>query len=215
MALFVAKNGQLQTIKGIFECKNMLREGVDYETADWLKADIPFEVRMMDLPINSSNIKFDIERLSLGNIQIFKTENADYFFWERNFVIGVYDIINHKDFTSKPYPDNTTLFHIRTTETSVKFNNIEIGVYGFPIKYFRISCLTGSTYRIDVITKISSIEVDGVTRYVPCQLLRDIPATLDANGKARVAGECGMYDAVSGKFFGNVASTGSFTVVND
>jgi hypothetical protein len=46
----------------------------------------------------------------------------------------------------------------------------------------------------------------------PCRLLRPIPATLDANGIARDAGECGMWDKVSNKFYGNVASTGRFTV---
>ena len=47
---------------------------------------------------------------------------------------------------------------------------------------------------------------------IPCRLLRPIPATIDANGIARNAGDCGMYDSVSGKFYGNVASSGTFTV---
>lgn len=51
-------------------------------------------------------------------------------------------------------------------------------------------------------------------RMFPCRLLRPIPATLDANGIARSAGECGMYDSISGKFYGNVGS-GTFTVSND
>ena len=46
----------------------------------------------------------------------------------------------------------------------------------------------------------------------PCRLLRPIPASLDANGIARDAGECGMWDKVGNKFYGNVASTGKFTV---
>ena len=55
----------------------------------------------------------------------------------------------------------------------------------------------------------SNVEVINLT---PCRLLRPIPATLDGNGIARNAGECGMFDAVSGKFYGNVAATGNFTV---
>lgn len=47
---------------------------------------------------------------------------------------------------------------------------------------------------------------------VPCRLLRPIPASLDANGIARNAGDCGMFDSISGKFFGNVANSGAFTV---
>ena len=55
----------------------------------------------------------------------------------------------------------------------------------------------------------------GNLNFTPCQLLRGIPASLDANGKARQAGECGMIDSISGKFYGNVAASGSFTVSND
>lgn len=50
-----------------------------------------------------------------------------------------------------------------------------------------------------------------VMHLVPCRLLRPIPAILDANGIARNAGECGMFDSISGKFYGNVGS-GTFTV---
>ena len=49
-------------------------------------------------------------------------------------------------------------------------------------------------------------------RMTPCRLLRPIPATLDANGIARNADECGMYNSVNGLFYGNVASSGKFTV---
>ena len=50
---------------------------------------------------------------------------------------------------------------------------------------------------------------------VPCKLLRPIPATMDANNTARPAGECGMWDKISNKFYGNVNSSGSFTVSNN
>ena len=58
------------------------------------------------------------------------------------------------------------------------------------------------------------IDADGTTiqNLVPCRLLRPIPSTLDANGIARNASDCGMFDVVSGKFYGNVASSGTFTV---
>lgn len=214
MAIFVAKNGQLQTLKGVYECKNMLREGVDYVTYDWLKADIPSNVTMMQLPVNSNNVEYDLQRLEHGNTTIFHTKNDEYkyFFWQDGYTIGVYDVKGDRDITYKYYDSTVSLFHIKTDSSSVVFNTINVGVFGFPITNILWKNSSGS--RGDI-TKTSSIKVDGVVRYVPCKLLRSIPSTLDANGKARVAGECGMYDSVSGKFFGNVASTGSFTVTND
>jgi hypothetical protein len=49
----------------------------------------------------------------------------------------------------------------------------------------------------------------------PARLLRPLPAYMDANGKPRAAGECGMWDKVSNKFYGNVATSGRFTVLNN
>lgn len=51
-----------------------------------------------------------------------------------------------------------------------------------------------------------------IKNLVPCKLLQSIPAALDGNGIARQAGECGMWDKVSNRFYGNVASSGTFTV---
>lgn len=51
-----------------------------------------------------------------------------------------------------------------------------------------------------------------VVHLIPCRLLRPLPAILDGNGIARQAGECGMWDKVSNKFYGNVANSGTFTV---
>lgn len=47
---------------------------------------------------------------------------------------------------------------------------------------------------------------------IPVKLLKSIPSKYDANGIARQAGECGMYNSVNGLFYGNVASSGTFTV---
>lgn len=38
---------------------------------------------------------------------------------------------------------------------------------------------------------------------------------MDANGIARQAGECGMWDKVGNQFYGNVATSGRFTVLNN
>lgn len=222
MALFVAKNGQLQTVKGVFECKNILVEGVDYERYEWLQADIPINTQMMFLSINSKNFEFQRNWIQIMNSSYFGTTSYTYFItnygdMNRNDLIpqiwdakqqktvytavkvglGIHTIIANNDGVTISSATNTaTLPWYGGTEINIRFNNAK-------------------NINKNTIHLTSPIKIDGVTRYVPCQLLRDIPASLDAKGIARTAGECGMYDAVSGKFFGNVASKGSFTVTND
>lgn len=54
----------------------------------------------------------------------------------------------------------------------------------------------------------------GRVNLTPCKLLKPVPKWLDANGIRRQVGECGMIDLISGKFYGNVDSVGTFTVEN-
>ena len=51
--------------------------------------------------------------------------------------------------------------------------------------------------------------------FTPCQLLRDIPASLDSQGVARSAGTCGMTEEITGIFYTNANTTGAFTVFNN
>lgn len=96
--------------------------------------------------------------------------------------------------------------------TSLESNNFE-----------PITNLVGTTlylfgdhgYNVVFPYKIKKFEIDGKLNLIPVKLLQSIPAILDGNGIARQAGECGMWDKVSGRFYGNVASSGSFTVSND
>lgn len=60
--------------------------------------------------------------------------------------------------------------------------------------------------------KITDTSSNTKMHLIPCRLLCPIPASLDGNGIARNADECGMYNLVNGLFYGNVASSGSFTV---
>lgn len=45
---------------------------------------------------------------------------------------------------------------------------------------------------------------------IACQLIQNISAELASDNKPHQSGEYGMYDEVSGKFFGNASSTGYF-----
>lgn len=49
--------------------------------------------------------------------------------------------------------------------------------------------------------------------FFPCILTKNIDGSLDSKGVARLKGTVGMYDAVSGKFFTNAASSGQFIAV--
>lgn len=231
MAIFCAKSGSLQTIKGVFECKEMLREGVDYERYDWLKGD-----GSAYMTIRISNFAYDV--VDYGNIKFFNTTDKEGLFL---------NVIRSDDNWIKLYLkyknsqlrfawhgggseqavslENGTLIIESKNRGTNQFNGRVINnsnTYNITSAwYFQGTGSLGGVVSAPKNVGISKIEVKrrdtGVvkTSRYPCQLLRPIPATLDANGKARVAGECGMYDAVSGKFFGNVASTGSFTVTND
>jgi hypothetical protein len=218
MAIFVAKNGSLQTLKGVYECKNMLREGVDYEGYDWLKADIPISINMMSLPINSKNFEFKRNWIQVLNSGYFQTSSYSYYLYDLNgrLIPKIWDNKQKKDVYFASVNVGLGIHTITANNNGVTIssatNTTTLPWYGNEATVVFNRAHNENKHTIHL---TSSIKVDGVTRYVPCQLLQDIPATLDANGKARVAGECGMYDSISGKFFGNVASTGSFTVVND
>jgi hypothetical protein len=81
-----------------------------------------------------------------------------------------------------------------------------------------ITELPDTTYKIgrdtsnglDVL-KLKNVKINS-HNFMPCKLLRAIPAELDANGIARNAEECGVVDTYSGLFYGNVNSSGTFSV---
>jgi hypothetical protein len=226
MAIFVAKNGSLQTLKGVFECKNMLREGVDYEGYDWLKADIPISTTMMSLPINSKNFEFQRNFIQLMNSSYFFTGSSS----NNSYAYFITDTLDMNDLRPQIWNgESNIVVYTSSSKLGLGIHTITANDNGITISSATNTATlpwygneanvvifnNANNVNKKTIHLTSSIKVDGVTRYVPCQLLKPIPASLDANNRARSAGECGMYDSISGKFFGNVASTGSFTVVND
>lgn len=226
MAIFVAKSGQLQTVKGIFECKNMLREGVDYERYDWLVGDNTARIewsanlwnnqlhtiigkQQSDYLINSNyssnttNIRITYHRMEDLFMVIFRSgSDNSYHIADYNPFSTMPDVVDFKF-----YIDNGVGYCERNGS---KITGHRMETYwntDVPLRIY--------VGKMNLLEEYNAATNTSVTSLTPCQLLRNIPSTLDNNGKARVAGECGMYDSVSGKFFGNVASTGSFTVSND
>lgn len=115
------------------------------------------------------------------------TQNTD--------VVGIYHLNNPSTFISDG--------------TAFKCNSSNVTKYGFPPD--SIAIRSSRSFKIS----FSAISIDGIERYIPVKLLRSIPSKYDANGIARQAGECGMYDTVNDVFYGNVASSGTFSVEDD
>lgn len=235
MALFCAKSGQLQTVKGVFECKEMLREGVDYVRYQWLVGDgAAYIMEPSQTVIRWINYQNDF-----GTIKIFDAtkHNGLFYEWIRpddkwvKFYLkyingslrfawhgGGYDInVNLADgnLLIKPRKLSSTQYNGTCVNNDVTYNIPD--AWYLPGKYVprnhKVSAPEG--IGISKFEKVNTSTNEITRQMYPCRLLHSIPAILDGNGIARQAGECGMYDSVSGKFFGNVATSGSFTVTND
>jgi len=217
-------NSKLQQIY-----QNKLIEGVDYETYDWLKANIPITTTMMQLPINSRIFEFKRNFIRLMNSDYFNTsndsENPAYNYFITDYSGGgtgnrcprIWDISNSSIVYASPTSVNFGVIHTivaNSDEIMIKdgTHTVSLPWYGNP---FKINFNNTNNENKNTVHLTSSIKVDGVTRYVPCQLLKPIPRNFDANNIARVAGECGMVDLLAGKFYGNVDNNGTLTVVND
>ena len=181
-----------------------------YEEYKWLRVTLPYGNNVYTyVPINSDNFEFTTIIESGSNLGHFATNHYCYYTnWDTNKDISIWNTLDRVTENIIDVGSSTLVFE--SSATDFKVNGISITKYGFPVKnliYYSKSA--------DLSKLISSITVDGSVRYVPCKLLQSIPAILDGNGIARSAGECGMWDKVNDKFYGNVASDGSFTVSND
>ena len=119
---------------------------------------------------------------------------------------------------------NVDVVHtIKVVDGRCYFDDVDKGVCpGYSIYNYDKPFLLFNGYNVNTITEsnasnasISKFSIDGYCNLIPCRLLRPIPATLDGNGIARNAGECGMYNSVNGLFYGNVNNSGNFTVSDD
>lgn len=198
----------------LIEIKNLykkgLTEGVDFKRAEFLVVvQKQGRVTMMQLPINSYSVEFTRKwGYVSGGALLFDTDN--YIYSARGNTINLVIQGNKKlDGTEiarvEGNPQVATWNIIATTE-KITLNNYSISVLE---KINNIIIGSNHTQVANVITTsyTSAITVDGVVKYIPCKLLRNIPSALDANNIQRNAGECGMYDCISGKFYGNIASS--------
>lgn len=212
-----------------------LEEGVDYQRYDWLKGD--GTAYMTDTTENS--FSSDLYNLDFGDIKIFdSTQTVGLFYnwvasgskyaylkyinssmrfaWHitnQGYNIGV--TLENGNLLIKPNIINDSRVNgiCINNNKSYKIGNTRFFSIGTVGSGAQISAPAG----IGITQFVQSYVSDGTIRreLKPCKLLRSIHASFDANRITRQAGECGMIDLISGKFFGNVAASGSFTVSND
>ena len=224
---------RLQEIQSIYISQNRLVEGKDYVRAEWLKKsglariDIPTNFNMVD----SVTTYFKHYGGTTGQMPVFggnKTHALLWQLWENSST----DKSNRLDtyFNGQYYFFNNSAkegkfkvkFNWQTKKRLISWNDVYKGGWldcALDKTNTKISVLDAGIFNANWITHTGALAMKyffltpNIYLY-PCQLLRSIPASLDANGIARTAGECGMVDSISGKFYGNVASRGAFTVEN-
>ena len=214
------------SVKLVYRKKDALIEGEDYEKYHWAKTDGNAYINTLvsDLT-NVKNIYCKIKRPSdvsgISNQRIFGRENESGYSGTR-LVVRPYD--NHLDlYTSTTsctlFTNNDDYININaetntastSRSSSVTIENINKN--GTSLALFADHG-TNSNFGAFYKGSIGEFTINELMQLVPCKLLKPVPKWLDANGIRRQVGECGMVDLVSGKFYGNVNSVGTFTVEN-
>lgn len=222
-------NGKCITRLALGKEMTRLVEGVDYERHRWLKtgSDSPYiQVANGYNTDNDAYFETTFKGASVnGDKDIIIGFGSDNSFGYRLFVVGQSVFIDiHKrtsgvltskrlQFLLPPYQ----ICHVFINPNRYEFNNVA-GAYelgnGFdteirqPFTRILTNQSNNDMYYAETMMRVNNVEYD----FVPVRLLRPLPSYLDANGKARKQFECGMLDTVSGKFYGNVATSGNFTV---
>lgn len=87
--------------------------------------------------------------------------------------------------------------------------------FGSPVNPLRIFGLPGGQMLNMTLFAFQAYEGDALAlNLVPCTLLENIPGSASWDGNAHNAGENGLWDKVGKMFYGNVESSGSFTVID-
>lgn len=196
MAIYVANNGQLQTIKGIFQCKEMLREGVDYQLYTWLDSTSG-QIR---LAINETDFQsLTMYRIGNPNTNIMRTTHPNYgnqtmsFGFER-WIPGFalynpgtkYVTINQPNIEFSLTKDGDNIIYRGTTQITISY----------PLNKVLMVTIANNMTRLKSVTTSTG-------QYLPCKLLQDIPASLSIDNQAYTADTCGLYYTTTGKFIGN------------
>ena len=213
---------------GTFKAVN-LAEGVDYEVHQWLKGDGNAYIDT-NIPLkNISNYSIKVYIMDLNHsggifgarISAYDDVNLEVIVYRSDSLSLGIDFGNYEQNRKYRAVQSNNQYEIEWSNGELSINNENIAT----IQYTTSSEMTAKLFASQNYTsadeprifrdKIASLVISGVIDLIPVKLLRSIPSTYDANGIARQAGECGMYDTVNDIFYGNVASSGSFSVSDD
>jgi hypothetical protein len=203
--------------------QNKLIEGVDYQTYDWLRSTGGAQIGLNYTNTEDFNIELkgkELETTGQDASQIL----GGTFSWRS----GLFTIAIRKSTGNLMFADNSVVYPSAFQEFTLKVTpsenagNLDVNINNtiYQITKKKLSLTRLFYWYSGNVTQhtegcVGYLKVDNYCNMYPCQLLRSIPRNLDAQCKERQAGECGMVDLISGKFYGNVASSGTFTVEND
>lgn len=230
MAEYICKNGILRPINHIYQCVDKLIEGVDYERYDWLKSTGKEAIKTIFIPDYKSITLYlkvrDFVRQSLASYVCaagaVTGDGYGFSFSVRGGTTDAYRITDgYNSITNIAGP--TAGVHTlelkngeawgdgvkkTTSYTSVPVNNSRyLGIFGNHTG--ATNCTEGYIARLTITSEYGNIDL------VPCKLLRDISASLSSDNKPQPKDRCGMFDTISGKFFGDARGVHKFSVYND
>lgn len=220
MAIYVANNGQLQTIKGIFECKEMLREGVDYIKGDWLRYYIRYSGTnnsiLIIFPYLINKIDYNLRNLqSWGNSHFVSYINSGGYpcslFNNGTNTIDVFEYAPTAKAIKNPFGATFKLqdtnFHVENGVCSLFDQS-----FNFPYQMYAYQLRNSFEGGRNHIGEISAIDC-GEFAYYPCQLLTNIEQKFVGYGKHYAQGDCGFI-GTDGKFYGYTGNC-TLSIVND
>lgn len=224
MAIYVANNGSLQTIKGIYECKDMLREGVDYIKGDWLSYNIGYNTSprsrygiVITFPYLINKIDYNLRNLQRwGNSHFVRFINSDghkcalYTNHHGSHTIDVFDY-NIRQVIKDPFGATFKLqdtnFHVENGVCSLFDQS-----FSFPYQMYDYDLVNSIEGGRENIGEISTIDC-GEFAYYPCQLLTNIEQKFVGFGEHYAQGDCGFI-GTDGKFYGYTGDC-TLSVIND
>ena len=215
-------NGKCITRLALGKEMTRIVEGDDFVRAEWLKGDGRAYI--------DTNVIVNVATLLISTKINRSNGTGNY------FIFGSRDIVRSDDPSTSSVVVSPQLFRCDIIDGNNIFDSSSIAsielsfptiiINGQSVTTQRVPTTSQNTFRIFTTSVVNSgtycfnggisgfVLNDGThsLNLIPVRLLRPIPASLDANGIARNADECGMYNSVNGLFYGNVAASGSFTV---
>lgn len=205
MAEYVMKNGVLRRVTGVYQCKEELVEGVDYEVFRWLYLYTPSDTTQ----VPTISINKQIEHYLMAEI---KSEHRNFIETTINGVIlrvysskGSTTINQNNSYFTKPDDVLRLDFDKKIASIGTSTTNLIVNKFKFTRNY---NWIQGSSPKI-----MGFIEIDG-ERFVPSKLLQSIRAKNSSDKKTYNKGKCGLV-SLQTKIFYPASTIGSVVASND